>query len=136
LPEGLLDQRFSVGASRRVVGLARFNVLLKISGASATAKAVNPKPVETGFEIALYPGRKTPGLVTLRESRVNAAKGNGDASTLCYLLVQLDASTFQTASVPNSADGVTWLNLQSRLVRNSLLIFAKNTPERRFLCQR
>jgi hypothetical protein len=34
------------------------------------------KPVKTGSETSVLqsPGRKTPGLVTLRESRVNAAK--------------------------------------------------------------
>ena len=38
------------------------------------ANAFSFEPVETGFEISrAQPGRKTPGLVTLRESRLKAA---------------------------------------------------------------
>jgi hypothetical protein len=40
-----------------------------------SAKALSQKPVKTGSGIPMHyqPGCKTPGLATLRESRVNAA---------------------------------------------------------------
>ena len=83
MPEGLLDQRFSAGASHSVVGLARFSVLEKSAALAPRLKPLTLSPLKRALRsIALHPGRKTPGLATLRESRVNAAKGNGDASNL------------------------------------------------------
>jgi hypothetical protein len=53
--------------------LARFSVLI-VACLSEGAKAADLKPVETGSSILQFaPSRKTAGLVTLRESRVNAA---------------------------------------------------------------
>ena len=51
---------------------------------------ISPLKRADEFRYVINPGRKTPGLVTLRESRVNAAKENCGASNLCDLSVQLD----------------------------------------------
>jgi len=63
--------------------------VLFIDSYGITAKGHRYKPVETGSGIPARPGsgRKTPGLVTLRASRVNAAKDNRLLFQISYHLL-------------------------------------------------